>query len=160
MEVNKKAPWELMVRSSYLPTGVSYCFVRVPRSKANDNRLDRKTRGGTWVANGKPRDIPHQDRRAAIAGTRRSLAVIRERKQEGQQPRSEVDNARVPPPPQLVRGHPLLRDRGDNPVPNPGQGEGSRRQDRRRRPRQGPNCGRYPRNAGADGVTFHSEHGN
>ncbi|URD88371.1 hypothetical protein MUK42_27356 [Musa troglodytarum] len=78
MEVYKKAPWELMVRSSYLPTGVSYCFVRVPRSKARDNRLDRKTRGGTWVANGKPRDIPHQDRRAGIAGTRRSLKFFKD----------------------------------------------------------------------------------
>ncbi|CAL9079521.1 unnamed protein product [Musa textilis] len=78
MEVYKKAPWELMVRSSYLPTGVSYCFVRVPRSKARDNRLGRKTRGGTWVANGKPRDIPHQDRRAGIAGTRRSLKFFKD----------------------------------------------------------------------------------
>ncbi|URD90715.1 hypothetical protein MUK42_27789 [Musa troglodytarum] len=67
-----------MVPSSYLPTGVSYCFVRVPRSKAKDNRLKRKTRGGTWVANGKPRDIPHQDRRAAIAGTRRSLKFFKD----------------------------------------------------------------------------------
>ncbi|CAL9137396.1 unnamed protein product [Musa acuminata var. zebrina] len=78
MEVYKKAPWELMVRSSYLPAGVSYCFVRVPRSKARDNRLKRKTRGGRWVANGKPRDIPHQDRRAAIAGTRRSLKFFKD----------------------------------------------------------------------------------
>ncbi|CAL9203916.1 unnamed protein product, partial [Musa hybrid cultivar] len=78
MAVYKKAPWELMVRSSYLPTGVSYCFVRVPRSKARDNRLKRKTRGGRWVANGKPRDIPHQDRRAAIAGTRRSLKFFKD----------------------------------------------------------------------------------
>ncbi|CAL9079523.1 unnamed protein product, partial [Musa textilis] len=78
MEVYKKALWELMVRSSYLPTGVSYCFVRVPRSKARDNRLDRKTRGGTWVANGKPRYIPHQDRRAANVGTRRSLKFFKD----------------------------------------------------------------------------------
>ncbi|URD88535.1 hypothetical protein MUK42_27873 [Musa troglodytarum] len=78
MEVYKKSPWELMVPSSYLPTGVSYCFVRVPRSKAKDNRLKRKTRGGTWVANGKPRHIPHQDRRTAIAGTRRSLKFFKD----------------------------------------------------------------------------------
>ncbi|URD86610.1 hypothetical protein MUK42_32628 [Musa troglodytarum] len=52
-----------MVHSSYLPTGVSYCFVRMPRAKARDNRSKRKTRGGTWVTNGKTRDIPHQDRR-------------------------------------------------------------------------------------------------
>ncbi|CAL9079586.1 unnamed protein product, partial [Musa textilis] len=78
MEVYKKSPWELMVPSSYLPTGVSYCFVRVPRSKARDNRLKRKTRGGTWVANGKPRHIPHQDRRTAIAGTRRSLKFFKD----------------------------------------------------------------------------------
>ncbi|XP_064950544.1 NAC domain containing protein 50-like [Musa acuminata AAA Group] len=78
MEVYKKAPWELMVRSSYLPMGVSYCFVRVPRCKARDNRLKWKTRGGRWVANGKPRHIPHQDRRAAIAGTRRSLKFFKD----------------------------------------------------------------------------------
>ncbi|CAL9766583.1 unnamed protein product [Musa acuminata subsp. burmannicoides] len=70
MEVYKKASWEFMVRSSYLPTGVSYCFVRVSRSKAKDNRLKRRTRGGRWVFNGKPRDIPHQDKRATIVGTR------------------------------------------------------------------------------------------
>ncbi|KAJ8465598.1 hypothetical protein OPV22_028150 [Ensete ventricosum] len=70
MEVYKKPPWELMVgSSSYLPTGVFYCFVRVPRSKSRDNRLKRKTRGGSWVTNGKPRDIPHQGRR--LAGDRR-----------------------------------------------------------------------------------------
>ncbi|RRT63226.1 hypothetical protein B296_00011598 [Ensete ventricosum] len=80
MEVYKKPPWELMVRSSssYLPTGEFYCFVRVPRSKARDNRLRRKTRGGSWVANGKPRNIPHQDRRVAIAGTRRSLKFFKD----------------------------------------------------------------------------------
>ncbi|CAL9171523.1 unnamed protein product [Musa hybrid cultivar] len=78
MEVYKKAPWELMVHSSYLPMGVSYCFVRVPWFKAKDNRLKRKTRGGRWVANGKPRDIPHQDRRAMIVGTRRSLKFFKD----------------------------------------------------------------------------------
>ncbi|RRT62734.1 hypothetical protein B296_00022823 [Ensete ventricosum] len=62
LEVYKKAPWELVVSSSYHPTGVLYCFARVPRSIARDNRLKRKTRGGTWVANG----IPHRDRKAAI----------------------------------------------------------------------------------------------
>ncbi|CAL9203802.1 NAC domain-containing protein 86-like [Musa acuminata AAA Group] len=78
MEVYKKAPWELMVRSSYLPTGVSYCFVRVPRSNASDNRLNRKTRGGSWVANGKPRDIPLRYRGSAIAGIRRSLKFFKD----------------------------------------------------------------------------------
>ncbi|CAL9766574.1 unnamed protein product [Musa acuminata subsp. burmannicoides] len=85
MEVYKKAPWELMVHSSYLPTGVSYCFVRVPRSKAKENRLKRKTRGGRWVANDKPHDIPHQDWRTAFTGLGGVLnssrdSVIRERR--------------------------------------------------------------------------------
>ncbi|CAL9079544.1 hypothetical protein MUK42_28193 [Musa troglodytarum] len=77
-EVYKKPPWELVVSSSYNPTGVFYCFARVPRSKARDNRLKRKTRGGTWVANGKPRNIPHRDRRAAIVATRTSLKFFKE----------------------------------------------------------------------------------
>ncbi|RZR74615.1 hypothetical protein BHM03_00039402 [Ensete ventricosum] len=66
LEVYKKAPWELVVSSSYHPTGVLYCFARVPRSIARDNRLKRKTRGGTRVANG----IPHRDRKAAIVKDR------------------------------------------------------------------------------------------
>ncbi|CAL9766581.1 unnamed protein product [Musa acuminata subsp. burmannicoides] len=67
-----------MVRSSYLPTGVSYCFVHVPHSKARDNRLKRRTHGGRWVANGKPRDILHQDRRATIVKTQRSLKFFKD----------------------------------------------------------------------------------
>ncbi|CAL9766536.1 unnamed protein product, partial [Musa acuminata subsp. burmannicoides] len=78
LEVYKKAPWELVVSSSYHHRGVFYCFARVPHSKARDNRLKRKTRGGTWVANGKPRDIPHRDRRAAIVGTRTSLEFFKD----------------------------------------------------------------------------------
>ncbi|THU44650.1 hypothetical protein C4D60_Mb02t09610 [Musa balbisiana] len=78
LEVYKKAPWELVVSSGYHPTGVFYCFARVPHSKARDNRLKRKTRGGTWVANGKPRDIPHGDRRAAIVGTRTSIKFFKD----------------------------------------------------------------------------------
>ncbi|KAJ8465575.1 hypothetical protein OPV22_028127 [Ensete ventricosum] len=74
LEVYKKAPWELVVSSSYHPTGVLYCFARVPRSIARDNRLKRKTRGGTRVANG----IPHRDRKAAIVRTRTSLKFFKD----------------------------------------------------------------------------------
>ncbi|URE28866.1 hypothetical protein MUK42_16218 [Musa troglodytarum] len=78
LEVYKNPPWELVVSSSYYPAGVFCCFVRVPRSTASDNRLNRKTRGGTWVANGKSRNIPRRDGRAAIVGTRTSLRFFKD----------------------------------------------------------------------------------
>ncbi|CAL9203844.1 unnamed protein product, partial [Musa hybrid cultivar] len=49
-----------------------------PQSAAGNSPRLQNSRAGTWVANGKPRDIPHRDRRAAIVGTRTSLEFFKD----------------------------------------------------------------------------------